>query len=303
MCSHNAALKKNQYCFPAAKFGTRIEIHLQKFYIIVLMNSAKSVTLAILLASFALSVDAQSLLRVKLADGERINVSVNGRYFDRRGNSITVGDLPPGRHFVKVFAVTPGRWGRSYQSVVYQGRITTYNNTLTTVVYDPYTRMASITERRLNDNGAYAESADRAQYNNDDSRYVEKTYTQKRFKAEEDENATKNEKSSTNQPAASPINDHSLSDAEMYALKDKLNQKKTDTDKQKLLRDALKKRSVTTFQVGTMMDWLLFESTKLEFAKWAYNITTDRVAYSDLLKKFSYQSSKDEINDLLKNNH
>jgi hypothetical protein len=99
---------------------------------------------------------------------------------------------------------------------------------------------------------------------------------------------------------ASPVPEGSFTDAASEKLKVKVDAKTTDTEKLKLMKEALRRETVTTFQVGTMLDWFLFESTRLEFAKWAYSITTDKDFYNDLASKFSYESSKEELAEFLK---
>jgi hypothetical protein len=44
-----------------------------------------------------------------------------------------------------------------------------------------------------------------------------------------------------------------------------------------------------------MLSWFSFESTRLEFAKWAYDGTIDRQNYWKLEDEFSFSSSKTEL--------
>jgi hypothetical protein len=50
-----------------------------------------------------------------------------------------------------------------------------------------------------------------------------------------------------------------------------------------------------------MLDWLTFEGSRLEFAKWAYTRVSDRTNYGQLKTKFSFLSSKKTIDNLLLN--
>src|SRR5262249_40457197 len=101
---------------------------------------------------------AQSTLQVRLADNSRFKVAVNGRHFNRLGTSITVGDLPPGRHHLKIYSVAYDRWGRGYERTIYQGRVNTEYRMATHFVYDPYTRSINIREVLADEDYRYSSS-------------------------------------------------------------------------------------------------------------------------------------------------
>ena len=48
------------------------------------------------------------------------------------------------------------------------------------------------------------------------------------------------------------------------------------------------------------VDWLSFESSKEEFAEWAYPITVDKDAYSSLESRFNYKNYQDDLDKFLK---
>jgi Domain of unknown function (DUF4476) len=66
-----------------------------------------------------------------------------------------------------------------------------------------------------------------------------------------------------------------------------------------LLKDELKNDKITTYQVSNIMDWFSFETSKVDFAKWAYNITLDKKYYRDLENKFSYKSYQDDLDKFI----
>jgi hypothetical protein len=246
-------------------------------------------------------VSAQSVLRVRLADHTRFNVSVNGRYFDRKGTSITVGDLPAGNHYVKIFKVSYDRWGRVFDRTIFQGTVRTRNGMVSQMVYDPYARRMGV--NLIPDNTI---PASRPDYNNDQNRAKYNDVPEPSRMANQDRPASVNEPEPaqttpernnppSDQPPASPMAEGSMTDSDVEALKTKVEGQKTDTEKLKLLKSELRKETVTTFQLASMLDWLLFESTKVELAKWAYYITKDKDYFLDIFNKFSYQSSKDEL--------
>ncbi len=252
----------------------------------------------VLIAAFLLllvgSVHAQSQLKIRLADNGRFNVSVNGRYFDRRGTSVTVGDLPPGRHKVKIFRMVYDRWGRSFNNLVYTGWVNTDYKMVTYLTYDPYIRAARIREV------PFGNTPERVNPGEPDSHYNE-GYPEpepdvKSSVAVPDKPAEKPK----NDMAASPVPTGSLTDEKAKAIKDKVAGKKTDTEKFNLIRSELAGATFTTIQVCVFMDCFLFESTKVDFAKWAYKNTADKEFFSDVVAKLSLKESKDEMNRFLK---
>ena len=251
---------------------------------------------------------AQSVLNVRLADNSRFNVAVNGRYFDRKGTSITVGDLPAGNHYVKIFKVSYDRWGRVYERTVFQGTVRTRNGMISQMVYDPYARRMGV--NLIPDNTYVASRPIYSDENQSSKRYDDASQPSRMAQQSkvlaDNEPATaisdnEDQKTQSNMPAASPLPQGSMTDAEIDALKVKVEGQKTDTEKLKLLKSELRKETITTFQLSSILDWLLFESTKVELAKWTYFITEDKDFYADIFNKFSYQSSKDELKQYIEN--
>ena len=239
-------------------------------------------------------VHAQSQLKIRLADNGRFNVSVNGRYFDRRGTSVTVGDLPPGRHKVKIYRMTYDRWGRSFNNLVYTGWVNTDYKMVTYLTYDPYIRAARIREVPFGDaaRGDGPGESD-SRYNEG---YPESEQDVKANLATADKPAEKPQTDA----AASPVPTGSLTDDKVQAIKSKVTNKKTDTEKFNLIRSELAGATFSTIQVCVLMDCFLFESTKVDFAKWAYKNTADKEFFSDVIAKLSLKESKEEMNRFLK---
>lgn len=258
---------------------------------------------SIILAVIAIysQVSAQSVLRVRLADNSRFNVSVNGRYFNRKGTSITVGDLPSGNHYVKIFKVSYDRWGRAFDRTIFQGTVRTRNGMVSQMVYDPYARRMGVNLIPDNTMPAtrpdYYNEPNRAKYDDvtEPSRMAKQDRPVSAYESEPAQAATESNNPPSNLPPASPLAEGSMTDNDIEALKNKVDGQKTDTEKLKLLKSELRKETITTFQLANILDWLLFESTKVELAKWAYHITKDKDFFSDIYNKFGYQSSKDEL--------
>ncbi len=234
---------------------------------------------------------AQSMLKVRLATNERLNVEVDGRYFNKKGTSVTVGDLPPGRHRFTIYTVQQDRRGRGREEAIYSGKIVTIPGYVSIITYDPDTRELLKQEQEISTfqqnmppaNGAGNYSAPQVNNNNNDygndNKYIDRS-----------------------RPVASPVAAGSLTDSKINDLKAKVADKKTDTEKWNTLKDGLKNETETTDQVAAMMDWFNFESTKVDFAKWAYPNCVDKQNFSTLDNKLSYKNYVDDLDKFIQDN-
>jgi len=238
----------------------------------------------ILTAGFLRS-SAQSMLKVRTADNMRINVMVDGRYFNKTGTSVTVGDLPYGRHRLRVYEASQTRRGRVFQEVIYEGKVITDPGMITILVYDPATDQTDIQEQQINS------------YLNDHP--IPNANTGQNNSGSYDDGDNNN---SAPVAAPAPVASGSLTSAKIDQLKTKVNAKKTDTDKMNTLKTELSGETFTTAQLGDMMDLFNFESAKVEFAKWAYSSTVDKDYFSDLEGKLTYKNYQDDLDKFIKDN-
>ncbi len=253
----------------------------------------------LLAAGFTKSM-GQSMLKVSLRDNAtQISVSVDDRHFNKRGTSITVGELPYGSHYLKIYAMEYSRRGRGYEEVIYEGRVKTYNGMITLFVFDPATGGNDIQEMEIDaytanhpiaGKGRFSGSS-RNEVNNGNNTNINNNNT-----------AVNNTTTEPASPVASPVSEKfgTFTDSKFNQLKTKAAAKSTDTQKMGVLKDELKNEKVTTNQVADIMDLFIFEASKVEFAKWAYSITVDPEYFSDLESKFAYKASQDDLDKFIK---
>ncbi|HEY9177884.1 MAG TPA: DUF4476 domain-containing protein, partial [Flavipsychrobacter sp.] len=90
-----------------------------------------------------------------------------------------------------------------------------------------------------------------------------------------------------------------LTDDDLTDLKARVDDRITDTEKLKLMKSVLAERTYYSVQVRRMMDWLTFEGSKLDFAKWSYDKALDKQDYWKLEDAFTFTNSKDEFNNYI----
>jgi hypothetical protein len=184
------------------------------------------------------------------------------------------------------------RSGRLREEVIYEGKVSTNGGMITLFEYDPE-RGGTINEQDLNS-------------------YVREhslppgapaiTPLQNNVQNNSVSNEPNNNIDHADQEVATPVTVEAvgtLSDIKIDKLKNDVAARKTDTDKFKVLKEGLKSEQISTDNVAYMMDWLNFESTKLDFANWAYNITVDKENFNLLDAKFSYKNYQDDFNQFI----
>jgi len=219
-------------------------------------------TIIFLLAATAGFAQARrAILKVRLSDQSPLTVTIDNRVYEKHGRSITIGDLPAGSHYVKVYEYRAYRDADGgHAKLLYAGNIRTKRNTVTTCTVDPNTGRVRVRTQPLGEEEEWNDRRD------PDQRYDSR---------------------------------NTLNRRDMEDLKQRADERITDTDKMKLLKSALGNSSYYTDQVQQIMGWLSFESSKLEFAKWAYAGVVDAKNYWKLESEFSFSSSKDEFNEYI----
>lgn len=253
----------------------------------------KLLSVLLIVCAGVLDSGAQSMLKVRLADNRPINVSLDGRYFNKRGTSVTVGDLPYGRHMLKIFSMGQNRRGRAYEEVVFHGWVETYEGMITIFYFDPYTGQRDAREEYISNYKQYMPPAGTGEWRGEMGGNSQ-DYSRSNAPADNQQPAS---------PVASPAPPESLPTLEnsrLDKLKAKTAAKKADTEKMNLLKDALKNETLSTEQVGMIMAWFSFESSKVEFAEWAYTKAVDKEVYADLQNKLSYKNYQEEFDKFLK---
>lgn len=216
----------------------------------------------------------RSVLKIRLSDDSPITIAIDDRRYDKHGRSVTVNDLPGGRHNLKVYSYMEyNKTNRVQARLLFQGNIRIERNTLMTCVVNPQRGTMSYQTQNLDREYEYSEDRYDEDKRNRNRRYRDDVY-----------------------------NGAAITDRDMSDLKTRVDDRITDTDKLKLMQSVLESRNYNTDQVRLMLPWLSFESSRLDFAKWAYSNVIDKKNYWKLDSEFTFSSSKDEFNEYIRNN-
>jgi len=259
----------------------------------------KRLFIILIIVGTVAKAEAQSMLRVHTTDNTPVNIEVDGRYFNKRGTGVTVGDLPPGHHRLKIYAMSQGRRGRGYEDVIYDGKIKTTDGMISLFEYDPSADTTSIVEQEI---AAY--TAGQPQLNAQMQAHRENNNGNVYAANNGSGYATGNDRGYhrnggyRGQPTPREP-EPTLTDAKIDQLKTDVSAKNTDTEKQKILQEGLRDEKVSTVQIATIMDWFSFESSKVDFAEWAYNNTVDKENFPNLDNKFTYKEYQDALDKFI----
>lgn len=264
----------------------------------------KLIFLSTIMAAISVQAVAQSMLRVRLTDNTPVNVSLDGRYFNKRGTTVTISELPPGEHKLRVYTYLQSRRGRGYEDMIFEGFVRTYHGDITLFVLDKISGETDLRVQPISDftfNHPPKNELNRIDmFDGSDGASEE----QRKRKESEQAAYSNNTNNNTNTPAVKDTPPPStaistIDDEELDKIKKKVEAKSTDTDKMLALKTALKNEKITVNQVSYILSWLMFENSKLDFAKWAYAVTADKAYYDDLKPTFSYKTSIDDFEAFL----
>lgn len=270
----------------------------------------------------------RSILKLRLSDRSPLSVNIDGRYIDRQTTSLTLDGLRPGRHRVEVYS-TDGYRPRRVR--IYTGTLRLEPGTVNIAMVDVYRRMLRMRTRLLDErsDGAYADKGNDRGRKDDRSEYRDGDYEESRDdQSRNDRSGDYSDDVYGNNDSLSSRNNNNerdnkegygsfprgrgssrsdgyntaniLTQRDMDDLHTRISKLITDSDKESLMKSVLDNRSVYTDQVRTMLAWLSFESTRLDFAKWAYSHAADRQHYWKLEDVFTFSASKEEFNKAIR---
>lgn len=103
----------------------------------------------------------------------------------------------------------------------------------------------------------------------------------------------------TSEPSTSPVQ-HVLSAAEFEEVYATIERESYDKTRLNVAKQVVEANKMTAKQIEQIMKLFSFEGNKLEFAKFAYPFCLDPNKYYLVNEAFSYDGSKQELNDYIK---
>ena len=228
---------------------------------------------------------SRAMLRLREERGRAISVMVDGRRVNRISHALTVNDLTPGRHFIKVFLYNNNGHGYANGILIYQGTIAVQPSH---IYYCTVSRQAmDIEENCCIDNyGHWNNSDDFRNWDDVDDSWN----NNQQWNNDPRDNYTEN-----TWDAYTGV----MSNGRFLMLIDQVRKASFESSKVNVAKLALKNNRLTTAQMVDLLREFTFESTRLEFAKDYYRRVVDRRNYFMVNDVFTFQSSKDDLTEFL----
>lgn len=227
------------------------------------------------------------MLRVREERGRSISVSIDGRRFNKIGRTVTIPNLTPGRHLIKVFAYNSNGYGYRNGLMLYQGNITVKPGSI--YYCSVFEQGMDVEENCCID--------DYGHWNNNDN-----------WDNWDEENSAWNNNHNWaaidqfNNPDRNNFEDKSwenynggLSIGRYNQMIEQVRKSNFESSKVNLLNTMLRNTRITVAQYIGFMRELTFESTRLQFAKDNYSKLVDKRNAFMVNDVFVFQSSKDEF--------
>lgn len=247
------------------------------------MKTIFTLLLATVLSSSAFAYN-EGRLTVTFAGNTNVQVVIDGRSFHQQDNSILLDNIQPGQHSIQIYrSRANGRYQNNRNSrpsrndLIYSSSVYVKPNHHVDVMINRFGK-ALVDERAMNSrmdddwngNGNYG--------NNGNGNYGNGGY-------------------GNNGGYGS---NRAMDDNQFNQLLQQIRNQWFSKDKMNIAKASMVQNYFNTGQVRQLLQLFSSDSDKLELAKLAYRNTVDQRAYYQLYDLFSFQSSKDELDQYIR---
>jgi hypothetical protein len=225
--------------------------------------------LLVICSLMMLSTNAQqkkegSIMRFHASDNSMIKLKIDNRFFNKIARTITVAEIPEGKHIIQVYQAEPfsTRPGDKLTEI-YSGTFRTYDAIQYTCTIDPFINAMDIKEKEASE--VFYSYSGQNVMNTD--KQANKNYTL-------------------------------LSASELTQIKLSINEQSADVEKLKKAVALCNARQLNTVQVEEIIKLFLFESTRLDYIKSIHDQIIDKENVKVLKSYFELDSSKEALNAL-----
>ncbi len=239
-------------------------------------------------AFMSVSLHAQSKLSITMVGNAAIRMVIDDKHYMCQDNSLTVEDLAPGYHSVKLFIVRKDRWNNTGSGqMIYNANLLLKPQYYTDIVVNRFGKTL-VDEQPLSRGDFYDNSND---WNNDRDRNRDPRYP---IDSRGGNGGYGGNPNYNIQPM--PMADDAFAMAREAVRKESF-----DNSKLTVAQQVADKNYFTTAQVKEIARLFSFDDRKLDFVKYAYGRTLDRNNYFMLNDLFSFSKSKEDLANYIKN--
>lgn len=240
----------------------------------------------------------KSMVRVREERGRTISVTIDGIRYNKLGRTISIPNLEPGKHTIKVFAYNSNGYGYRSGIMLYQGNITLRAGRI--YYCTAFEKALDIEENCCIDDYGHWNQND-----NWDNWDVTSRRWNNNNKWYDEESARENNKDWNNNYYNNRNNNYEDNDWARYngaistsrynQLIEQVRNSSFESSKVDVVNLMLKNNKINVDQLIGILKEFSFESTKLQFAEDNYYKVVDKGNYFLVSNVFTFQSSKDEM--------
>jgi hypothetical protein len=258
----------------------------------------KKLTFTLVLGILLLNVSAfgrMSELNIRLHNYAGFNIVFDNQVMNNNATNYDIRNIAAGNHYLKVIEIpAPVRGNRGYYNraprVLFSGNIYIGPNRKVYAMIDVYGRFVILSEVGFYDNSYYN---NRDRRNNHDRN---KEYGENRHDDRRNDNRN-NQYGNNNYGNNNHGNNYygAMSQTDFINLKYTIGNATFESTRLSIAKSAASMNKFTSEQVRDLLYLFTYESSKLDFAKLAYNSTIDRERFYIVYNAFTYSSSVDEL--------
>jgi hypothetical protein len=237
-----------------------------------------------------------SELNIRLHNYGGFNIVFDNQIINNNSTNYDILNITPGMHYLKIIEIpAPIRGNRGYYNrnprVLFSGNVNIGPNRKVYAMIDARSRFVVLSETVFYDN-AYYNNRDRRDNDKRNNDYGVNRHDKKQ---NDNNNGKNNHNDNYGKNNYGNNNNRCMLQGDFMNLKNTIANASFESTKLNIAKSAASMNQFSSEQVRDLLYLFTYESTKLEFAKLAYNSTIDKERFYIVYNAFTYSSSVDEL--------
>lgn len=275
---------------------------------------AKMESLVLLILSLIISINTyaeknnhnRSSLKLLLPQTGIYTVVFDQTKYYEIENCFKISNIHQGNHRIKIIELVIRRGRVVDRHVLYNGMISIPKNAKVwaKVNHRGYLRIDRVIHHNYRGNGKGKYNHYYQKNDDYDEEYIDESYNSNKNKEYYDEEWYNFENKNNNdyEDDSNYENRGNNSRKKSYSIAlTSIKNQSFDSERLKIAKNTAKQLNLTSAEVLEITKLFSFESSRLDFAKYAYDYTTDKTNYNIVLSAFQFSSSTSELQDYIAN--
>ncbi len=252
------------------------------------------------------SLRAQSRLSITLVGNAAIRMQIDDKHYICQDNSLTIDDLAPGYHTIRLFLVKKDRWNNStYGQMVYNANLLLRQQFYTDIVVNRFGK-TMVDEQPFSKGDFYYDGNNAPvdyDRNGHDPRFPDKDRDDHRGNGGGNNGGGYGGNNGGNYGNGNGYDQqpYPMSDDQFATAREAIRKEPFDNTRLSIAQQVGSNNYFTAAQVKELARLFSFDDRRLDFVKYAYARTVDRNNYYILNEVFVFPKSKDDLANYIKN--